>query len=119
MDWKIKTSFIDHRSALECNKAPCTFHYPKKLIFPKTRMDSTSPSFWAEQLQSTSAKGAEKRRLLKLATQSIDKVKFKDDLQMLQIWFSLIDLERWVYAREGKVKDAISLYSLTVEAVFL
>ena len=54
----------------------------------------TSPSFWAEQLQSTSAKGAEKRRLLKLATQSIDKVKFKDDLQMLQIWFSLIDLER-------------------------
>lgn len=54
----------------------------------------SSPAFWIEQLKSTAAKGVEKRKLLKLATKSVDKVKYKDDVQMLQIWFSLIDLER-------------------------
>ena len=53
-----------------------------------------TPLFWIEKLQKNVEKGVEKRKLLILATKSIDKIKFKDDEDLLQIWFNLIDLER-------------------------
>ncbi len=53
-----------------------------------------TPSFWIEKLKKNVEKGVEKRKLLILATKSIDKLKFKDDQDLLQIWFNLIDIER-------------------------